>query len=252
MRVLIRMSFVLLAAVSTVLPIPNVYSETILIDDFGDGKDNGWAHIDFVTRPATAVFDATSFEYVISSDRSLPSGETEAAVAYWARALNDARYSDGILQATMRFDNEMTSAETLMRFKPAPWQGYIFFANQSLNVIGIDRLPHPSTPLAMTSYDLTSGQDYIIKGTAIGSDLSMKIWAKGDPEPEEPQVSVSDRAYSSGALGVVAYRWETEPASVMSARFDDIYFTVIPEPSALFLSLIGISAVSIFRHPLKV
>ncbi len=73
----------------------------------------------------------------------------------------------------------------------------------------------------------------------------MKIWAVGDPEPAEPQVMVSDTAYSLGTLGFAAYRWHTAPSGEFSARFDDIYFTVIPEPSTLVMLAMGAIAIMV-------
>ena len=64
------------------------------------------------------------------------------------------------------------------------------------------------------SSDLPVGEDFFIEATAMGNDLSLKIWDVDDPEPAVAQVTWTDTRYDSGRLGVFAQKDGSDPRCI--------------------------------------
>jgi len=73
------------------------------------------------------------------------------------------------------------------------------------------------------------------------------VWAASEPEPSEPQVSVFDDTYTEGGFDLSAYKWKSNP-SVISASYDDVTFSAIPEPATSFLLALGLAGLGVRRR----
>jgi hypothetical protein len=240
----------------------HLHAQAKLIDNFDDGNDEGWTHIDLlaILGVGSSDFDASSGSYVVSTDGEvpeLPPGiPCSGGVAGRAASPADtSRYSNGTAKATVRFDNAISSGGLLMRADPSQLNAYNFAANNSEDRIYIDLIENGiglTGGLASQEFDLAPSQDYIIEGRAVGPHLSMKIWEAGADEPDEPQLSVFDTTYETGMLGVLSYYCTPDYGDSLSTTFDDIYFLPgnsdfgtdgpmgIPEPSSLFLTVFAL------------
>lgn len=240
----VRKLLVCLVALSIAMLTLTAQAQTIMSDTFSDGNDDGWEHNDLFDRfgLGTTIYDAKSFEYVVASAQPLPVLDSAVGTgAYWTQSLSDPQYSDGLLRAKVRFDNEITSVFTVFRHDPTLGNGYAFAVNNSLNRIYLDRWENFSGQrggLAAADFDPIVGEYYILEGGGFGPNLSLKYWRDGDPQPALPQLTAVDSTYSTGAVGAGIYLWPSGEGGVISARFDDISFTV-PEPSSLLLVATG-------------
>ena len=224
-----------------------------LIDDFNDGNDDGWTRLDLLdlTGVGSANFDASSTQYVISSDGELPvlPEACNGAGAFWTPSLTDPQFANGTVRAKVSFDTDISNAFVALRLDAAG-NGYDFAANNAVDRIFVDRLAgFVGLPGGLSSipFTLETGEEYIIEGSAIGSQLAMKIWKVGDAEPATPQLMATDDTHDSGALWVAAYYCANPPVGgQLSARFDDVTFTV-PEPSSALIAMVGCVCVSWMR-----
>ena len=70
------------------------------------------------------------------------------------------------------------------------------------------------------------GEDWWMEGGAIGDQITMKVWKDGDPEPEEPQLSLRDSTYSEGWFALDAnMNFGSQTPGFPDATFDDVQFT---------------------------
>lgn len=243
-----------------------------LIDDFNDGDDDGWRRIDFLQALGLGetIFDASSNAYSISSvDEVVPipagcvgSGSVWEPSATGARDRH--RYSNGTVRATLRLNNDISSGFITMRSDPDTITEYVFAANNSLDLVVIERIVNAQTEESLGSapFELDAGQDYIIEATAVGPHLSMKIWQSGDEEPSEPQIIAMDETLKSGVFGLVSYYCAGDSGDILSATFDDITFTpgnsafgadrssvnAVPEPTSFAVISMGIVGLGLMRR----
>ncbi len=67
------------------------------------------------------------------------------------------------------------------------------------------------------------GEDWMFKASAIGSQISLKVWPAGSPEPAAPQVTMTDSTYAQGLFGVGGAH-PFGPASPIDMTVDDVVF----------------------------
>jgi hypothetical protein len=221
-----------------------------LIDDFSDGDDVGWTHFDGLqgTPWGPTIYDASSGRYAMSSTLALPPlDELVPAGAYWTRSATDPSYSNGYVRTLVRADNEATNLASVMRFDFDTGNGYGFGVDVVGDTIFIARVDGGfPTLLAYTTVDLAPQQDYYLEAHVSGPDLpeseniSLKLWAAGDPMPADPQLQATDYSYITGSFGLLVLNAPGGPGGRLSGRFDDVHF-FIPEPATvLLLALSGV------------
>lgn len=221
---------------------PPLVGDTILIDDFNDGDDVGWTRVD--TSVGTAwgpgSVDPSSGSYVFQGGGDVPTGEQGIMLALYD-ASTDPTFQDGYLRATARTEND-TLAYLVMRGDLATFSAYVFGAsattgrfwwNKVVNNVIFEEGPTfaPDPPFGV-------GEDWIIEGGVVGDQLSVKIWRVGEPEPAVPQWTHTDNTLTAGQFGLGANHWAEQPPSAVSATFDDVYFTFVPEPNALAIAVL--------------
>jgi protocatechuate 3,4-dioxygenase beta subunit len=137
-------------------------------------------------------------------------------------------FSDGFLRATIRAETEGTHASLVLR-NSGTGNAYLFFGSTVNNTFRFNSIVN-GTNVRFT--DLPGGpafgidEDWNIEAGAVGDQLSMKVWGVGDPEPESPQWTFTDRSHSTGRFGLLAgISNRFRRPALVSATFDDIYFT---------------------------
>ena len=216
-------------------------AETILIDDFNDGNDDGWIHLDLLNgQPGgPGIYDASSGEYNIRSTDVVPAEVFGPMASLWAGSADPA-FSDGVLRATLRTNSAGAATNLLMRFgmtQSGPG-GY----SLSMGTPSVVGTPLESDfalvviqgnevarfiPFDIPGVTVNTGENWIVEMGAIGDQISLKAWPEAGSEPEAPQIAVTDSTYSTGMFGIGAFRdpnflsedWET------NGTFDDISFT---------------------------
>jgi hypothetical protein len=233
-----------------------VIPKRILIDNFNDGNDDGWFHIDEIAdQPfGPAIFDASSGEYRLGSTGLITDpGElrTSDMASLWAPS-SDPVYSNGFLRTRFRVTGNSTSTTFAMRASPdinGDWSWYAFGAVSS------DRgfpLPRGANPGGVVFFEKIEpggetyerrfyppvdvphlNEDRMLEAGVVGDRITMKWWRAGDPEPAEPQFQWTDPSpLPAGQFGVRIYisprnveAQGTTPPWRVGARIDDVYFT---------------------------
>jgi hypothetical protein len=213
-------------------------ANTTFSDNFNDGNDNGWQRVDTTSGQSwgAGTFDASSGSYQLRGGGPVPTGQQGILLSLYSGSTNPA-FRDGYLRATLRSEND-TLLYLVMRADIATFTGYIFGASANTgrffwNKVVNNTVVEEATTI-QPSPQFAVGQDWVVEAGAVGSQLSMKAWRLGDPEPPLPQWTHVDFAISTGQFGVGANHWAVLPPATVNATFDDIVFRV-PEPSPCLL-----------------
>ena len=215
-------------------------AETLLIDDFNDGNDDGWIQSDIPPFPlpwGPGIADASNGAYRLQSTGVVPADQFFAVASYWQDSA-DPTFSNGFVRATVTAENGGTTPGVLMRFDPSGGFGYVFgleapdadgptagdffiVAPNATQAPRIETFFVPEFPAP------SIGEDWIIEAGAVGDQITMKVWPASEVEPEQPQLTWTDSTHSTGHLGVSVGR---DPLSLfepwqLDGTFDDISFT---------------------------
>ena len=226
-------TFFVVGAISLAAPV-----QAELIDDFNDGNDDGWSHFDGLqgTPWGPTIYDASSGQYVISSTQPLPPLRQPVVTGtFWTESIGDPSFSNGFWTTMIRADNAATNLASAMRFDLVNGNGYVFIADITQDTIGILRVDNGAAIFLVAGFfELLPGQDYLLQAGVVGPDLSpganlsLKIWAVGDPEPIDPQLTANDFSHLVGAFGLFIFNELGGPGGQLSGRFDNVTFGVTP------------------------
>jgi protocatechuate 3,4-dioxygenase beta subunit len=240
---LLGLSFVLVAALAIHAP-----AQTILIDDFNDGDANEWSIIDTTVGESwgPGTFGVISEAYHLEGGGLAQAGGSSALAAVWDES-SDPIFTDGFVRAKVRSEVLGGTAAIMLRVSGNLETGfnlYVFFGTTANNGIqGNGAFLYNKVVNGQTvqgrqlpgSFPFGVNEDWYIEAGAVGDRLSMKVWRVGDPEPESPQLTFTDRTFSTGQFGVESNIHASPfpgPARV-SATFDDIHFR-FPEHDDVF------------------
>lgn len=230
--------------------VPSSGETVLFFNDFSDGNDNGWGHVDNTISPwGPGVFDASSGSYILETTGTVPEnppGISDTVFSLWDVA-SDPRFDNGFLRAKVHANTDGTTFMLLLRVTGG--NGYAFSGDTNFSISRVDsaastrlqELDPPPSPIV-------PGEDWIIEVGAVGSRLSMKVWRDGDLEPQTPQLIAVDSNYSEGSFFAVGVRKDSafQEAGQVSATFDDVTF-FIPEPSTLLLALVTLGVAGGWR-----
>ena len=234
MRILICTLVVLLTTFST-------RSETIEIDDFSDGDDDGWNHYSFLGLGGPGQWDASSGAYNLSSSGPIrPAGDGMHSI--WDESFDEV-FEHGYLRAKVRANT--AASEVGLGMRGAVLVGGYFFEGSALtNEFRIWKVNFEGETGDLArwrdpSVTFSQGEDWWFEAGAVGEQLSFKFWRDGEAEPAEPQLTATDDTFLMGQFGVSASVSNLSPTpELLDVTFDDFTFTV-PEPSAS--SLLGLA-----------
>jgi hypothetical protein len=215
------------------------------IDDFNDGDDAGWSHLDFTAgQPwGPATYDARSGAYTLQSAGAVPMDDPLAGtmVATWEGSRGNAAFGHGIVRGIVRANTPGSTVGFLLRANDTPGtdHDYGFYASSSFGTFYIERFDitqdPPQTILAMADpaeVPFAAGEDWYLEGRVVGGRISLKAWKVGSPEPASPLLSVRDRTFGpeDGTLLCVIAMIDraavTGPVQI-SVTVDNISFTPV-------------------------
>src|SRR5262245_10905738 len=107
--------------------------QSVRIDDFDDGVDDGWVHTPWPYHdPSIPVtYDASSGAYHLGTSAPDPSGFLDAVISAWSASCGASApwYSDGFYRAKVRVLNDSTDVSLAMRAADPLCAGraYVFF-----------------------------------------------------------------------------------------------------------------------------
>lgn len=234
-RLIFPMSALVFGLLASATPF-SASAEPELIDDFEDGDDAGWIHIDLLegTSFGPTIYTVENGSYCIRSSAPLPFISVFVGTgALWELSTVDTRYSNGFVRAAVTPSNEMSLIDVPMRVTPCTpsgLAGYNFYLDHSQTAIGISRLNCDGTVDEFSDAFFFSepGFTYVLEAGAVGTALTLRAWALGAPEPNTPQVAVFDATHSQGAFGLAVYNNAFANGEQLDACFDDVVFTPPP------------------------
>ena len=249
----VRLAPFVIASVVSVIAIPS-QAQFTLIDDFNDGNDEGWTHLDPTVGESygPGTFDASSFAYHLMGAGPVPTGEIGNLAAFWDESVG-SQYQNGYLRGTISVTTGNV-AYLVLRGNAANGDFYLFGIDPSGEspVFFFNRIEGGEVT-RLNGFDISgelvdSGEEWIVQAGAIGNQLSMKAWKPGQPEPAAPQWTGTDSVIASGLLGVGTNHYSPQPPSIVSAAFDDIHFKSVPEPSSVALALLSLTGLLVARY----
>ena len=210
-----------------------------LIDDFLDGDDDGWTHLDYTEGQSDgpATFDASSGAYQIASQGNHARSSADALVSLWDESAVDPSFNDGYLQVQLRADNADTVLGIAMRAsadEEGRPQGYFFTASANYGVLVIARYNGSTMDFisSMPSVGFGPSRDWFFQAGAFDNRLEFKAWRADLPEPKSPQITMYDSTFDDGQVGVMTTQSGGSPFHAFGATFDDIRF-IFPVPELL-------------------
>ncbi len=232
-------------------------AQTEFFDDFNDGNDNGWEHVDLTrgTPWGPGVYDASSQAYLIESSGEVPPGAATGIDDSLFARHSRRPFTDGFLQTDVHANSEGHSVSLVLR--EGRGLSYFFNADTGKDELRISKVTdggQTSTFLAVLNpapFPLVAGEDWTMKAGAFGDQLSLKIWRINEPEPSAPQLVATDSLIKSGHFGIgVSVPSDFIGAVQPSATFDNVRFFV-PEPSASLLGSFGFLTLLCHRRKRK-
>lgn len=211
------------------------------IDDFNQLEpDSNWITVDMNEgQPwGPGVFDTSSGALVMRTTGEIPiirpysiltSGLMLAA---WKPSLEDPKaFSNGSVRMKFRADSD-ADPSILMRGDIETFTAYDFAAGNGNFGIQLFVDGTGARLATLPDVEFNQGEDWWMEASAIGDELSMKVWKDGAIEPELPQLTITDSTLTEGGfgLGVGLGVNDSQPA-IVNATFDDVSF-VVPEPGA--------------------
>lgn len=220
-------------------------AQAILIDDFNDGNDEGWTHLDGNRDEpwGPSSFDASSGSYHLTTPGDVPVGLVGPAVSLWDKS-SDPMFSNGFVRAKVRTGKEGSLASVFLRVSgdfATGIDGYLFHAaagdwsNNKTSSFYINRIEGTQNTLGWGipgNLEFGVGEDWWIEAGAVDNLISMKVWRDGEPKPIKPQLVVEDSVVKTGMIGVESNIFANpafpEPTP-LDASFDDLYFVPFVE-----------------------
>jgi hypothetical protein len=229
----------------------------ILLHDFNDGTLGDW--INFEDFAAGSPFGPTQTyfvngELVIGSNGPAPTYYEDPASFFrvtWGPSIDTTSFTNGYVCATVSPQQSEAIAGLVLRAGVDPNEvDYEFWRDARLGSFWLGRWEKNTDffeVLASTddfAETYVAGEQWIIEAGIVGSQISLKYWKPGEPEPAGPQLTASDTGippFQADASRVELAMWhESASPFALSAAFDDVYFTSVPEPSTVSLILLGL------------
>ncbi len=216
-------------------------------EDFSSGDA---ARAVWEENPSSRNFDASSGDYVLRQ----PNGETPV-FSYLTGVPEVSSLTDTSIRTQVRFGDSATGAASLFARSggnTAIYQGGYFYEEGAIGLyLGWNNTndPFPGFHLfdaVAFDYDLKA-EDLVLQMDVIGNELTIWAWRPGEGKPGVPQLTYTDvdaRAVS-GAAGILHDPDAAGTVSTTTFRYFQVADSPIPEPSTLFLSLLGLSAVCV-------
>lgn len=194
---------------------------TKLVDDFTTTLDS-WTTLVFGnTQPDLAASEGRA---VISSDA--PAANTDLVVLANLPSIADPEaYSEGTVRAT--FTTRDSNVSIYIRGNPIALTSYDVTFRPTDGLLLMDRNAGSSeVQLATTTTPYGNDQELVLELGAVGSTLSARIWAVGEPRPTEPMLTAEDDTFPVGgiALGTDGPAVIKRPAP-FDVQFGDVWFT---------------------------
>ena len=234
-------------------PYLDLNAQEVLLHDFDDGALSDWVdHEDFAAGQPFGPTQLTTTDghLLISSNGPAPSYDEDPSAFFrvtWGPSIDNTEFTNGFLRATVGAQQDQAHAGFILRGGLDPnevdyefWRdastGSFYFARWEKNTEFFEVLA--STDDAAIPWQ--EGEQWTMEAGVVGSEISLKYWQPGEPEPSAPQLTAIDTGIppfaEDASIMELAVTHFSEATFPVSASFDDVYFTTIPEPTSLSLT----------------
>jgi hypothetical protein len=256
-------------AVAVVVVVANISARPsfgeMLLHDFNDATLGDWINVEDFAAGSPFGPTQTSFvngELVIGSNGPAPTYYDDPASFFrvtWGPSIDSTSFTNGYVRATVSPLQSEAIGGLVLRAGVDPNEvDYEFWRDARLGSFWFGRWEKNTEifeVLASTddfAEPYVAGEQWIIEAGIVDSEISIKYWRPGEPEPAVPQLTASDTGippFQADASRVELAVWhESASPFVLSAAFDDVYFTPVPEPSTVSLVLLGLLGLASLRN----
>ena len=147
----------------------------------------------------------------------------------WGPSFVDPRYGNGFVRTKVRV-GENSTAGFGFRFDLTQFAGYVFSIGEVRGFEFTENAPFQSVQLhTIEGLEPKAGEWWWMEGGGVGSQLSLKAWKDGEPEPKQPQLQITDDTYIAGAVGPAGYVQTgfVDAATQVSVTYDDFTFNPV-------------------------
>jgi len=208
-----------------------------VLEDWSSGDDSAWTRVDLLDEYGLGgtSYEVSGGQYHLTSKVPLPPLDIDmgSASLYTESVADPAKYADGYLTTRFTLNNETTDAFVPMRANVTELDFISFYASQEDDSVGIsvfDNFDYINGTSA--SLDIEPGVEYFLTAGAVGSELSIKVWAVGTEEPAEPQAVLIDSTYTQGQIGVAMFNQHLI-GGTLAISYGEVSF--VPEAGSLAL-----------------
>jgi hypothetical protein len=205
------------------------------IEDWSSGTDAAWTHVDLLAEYGLGgtSYQVSGGQYHMTSNYPLPPlpSLVGSASVFNDSILDPDAYADGFLTTTFTIHNLNSCVFLPMRADTASLDFISFFAENEPGSVGItvfDGFEYVNG--ASAPFDVQEETEYFLTAGAVGSELSIKVWPVGSPEPPTPQVTLIDSTYTNGQVGLGVYN-QVDTGGTIAGSFGAVSF--IPEPASI-------------------
>lgn len=242
----------IVSCVAALASTSTAWTQTFLVDDFNrDGLNLGdaWESADAAegTPWGPGIIEILDGKLHHGTTGVVPPADVFTVLGAGTQisafnGLDAAQVSNGFIQAKVRSDVG-SNVNLIMRGDLETLSGHLFYGQGGAGAFGISTFVNGELVEDIGVEGYTPGDDWMIKGGAVGSTLMLKAWKAEEPEPDDFLIVTERDQLTSGLLGVtsaVAINSNDQPLP-LNSFYDDISFTV-PEPSSAVLALLGAGA----------
>ncbi|NLG42755.1 MAG: PEP-CTERM sorting domain-containing protein [Phycisphaerae bacterium] len=220
------------------------------IEDWSSGTDAAWTRVDLLELYGLGgtSYTISGGQYHMTSNYPLPPVPylLGSASVFSESLLDPDAYASGYLTTRFTIHNANSCVFVPMRADVSQMDFISFFAENASNSIGMtvfDNFEYVNG--ASASFTIEEEVEYYLTAGAVGTELSIKVWPVGSPEPASPQVTLIDATFTSGQIGLGAYNREGM-GGTMAASFGEVSF--IPEPAGLLTLLAALGLLAARRR----
>lgn len=215
-----------LGVTAAILALPTIAGADTLIDNFDDGNLIGWVFDDRTsTQNGTAL--------VVNGMAWLATPEPVSGVLLLAHedsfVSGSPVYRDGTFRMVVRCNQPGTTAGFFSR-ADLNNNTYVFFLATDADGHGILLFNRIESGFIKrvegTPIGFAVGETWRLSASVVGAAIELKAWRDGEPEPPDPQLSLTDTTFAEGGFGLFTNRLVNaqNPLQQLDTYFDDVYF----------------------------
>lgn len=198
------------------------------VDDFDDANDDGWIQCGEWNERQRPNWDASSGRYCLGLSEPLrePPPPPLSIAAEWTQAGSDPRYHNGCALVDFRSGSEREgtwSTHFVLGLRAdCKNGGYKAMMGPSLGRVSIFRRLEILADSVTVAF--AEDTDYHAEFCAVGAQLSLTVWPRGEPRPPVATLTATNDRYTSGNIGLGVFIENDNRGPNVQGCFDNVRF----------------------------